>query len=207
MIKSIAFIIPFVFCSFSANPSLSDKCSKLFESQSSRSRSEIQLSQNKAGENLYAHEVFFSVYKNLVSLKGVLPPAEIQSYVSQLEKVMDLFENHSSHMKPRLKVLEDSQFLESLKSFPKMIEFIKSDKVKNYESLDTQNIIKLVLSTFSQHTLTYLTHSKDKLDWSRFQVIIKSISDFNNEPSVFTLYKIQRAVKEKYSIKEYINCK
>ena len=104
--------------------------------------------------------------------------------------------------------LMNSRWSEAVQAFPEIVSFVNSGKSSGYESLDTKTVIQLILSTFAHHTRAYLTHSRaDHLDWPRINLILNSISEFKNKPSVFSLYKIKRAVAGKYSLNEYINCR
>ncbi len=217
MIKylTLLFFIIFVFYS-SASSSLLEKCKTVFRSDPVK----YNLFLKDKWTSAYSKELFSSVYKEMPLLKGILSDTEMNFYVSVLEEAITYFEKetlkqiefpHQSDLKTRMKLMDSDsmnpKLFNAMKSFPEIVRFLKSGKAKDYEALDTEVILKIILSTFSQHMVTYLTHSLKELDWTRLNLIIKSISDFKDQPNAFSLYKIQRVVKEKYSIKEYINCK
>ena len=185
-------------------PSFLSRCYNSFRS----TPVQYSLSENTNWSNPYAKELFSSVYQQLSTLEGkVLSPSEMKNYIFHLEKLMNHMESSSdSDIKNRLAFM-NSHFSDAIKAFPIIVSFIKSSKASEYESLDTDTIIKLILATFSWHTMAYLTHPQvERLDWARMNKILKSISDFKDKRNVFSLYKIQRAVRQKYSIREYLHC-
>ena len=183
---------------------LADKCYKIFKVKNIT----YSLNNSHSLKNPYSQLIFEKVYKQLDSIEGNrLSKTETQKYVLQLESLVKYLETNSAQKDKRLNLL-DPYLSPALKKLPDMISFIKSESALKYESLDTQTILHLTLSTFSRHLHTYLSHPKvDNLDWPRLRKILESISSFNTEKPAFSLYKVYRSVREKYSIKEYINCK
>ena len=201
-LKLLLFIA--LFFSPLANTSLSDKCLGLFKTKNTV----YSLNKNTTLTNSYSQKLYKYVYQQLPTLEGeALSHKETQQYILQLEQLIQLLEKNLNQSNKRLQLL-DSYLTPALKKLPNIISFIKSESALKHESLDTQTVLRLTLSTFSKHLHTYLTHSKTKsLDWSRLRVILESIASFNKQQPAFSLYKIYRSVREKYSIKEYINCK
>ena len=199
------FFIGFCFCALSSSHFLS-KCHWLFRSDDSV---KYNLSENASWTNSYAQEVFSFVYQQIPLLEGqVLSHTEVKNYMSYFEKLIDQLESSSdSSVRSRLELM-NSHLSGAVKAFPMIVSFINGGRASEYESLDANTVVKLVLSTFSQHTMAYLTHPKvERLDWPRMNLILKSISDFKDKTDVFSLYKIKRAVLQKYSLNEYVNCK
>jgi len=201
MMKPILLLFLGVFSySFIANASL--ECQKLFKPQNI----EYKLSTKSVFTNPYAQDLFSSVYMSLSFLKTELSDSELKFYINFIEQTINLLENSSDHLGHSMHLMERFDLSKAIKAFPDIIHFLKSDQVSKHEFLDKQTILKLIVATFSQHLWTYFTHPSNKLDWARFERIIKSIAHFESQPNVFSLYKIQRVIKEKYSLKEYISC-
>ena len=198
------FLVVFLYFSASAKISVLDKCREMFKSKN------VQQSLNKetALKNPYSQLLFEKVYQQIPSLEGTgLSKTEMNKYNFLLEQLIQKLEKGSYQQNQRLQLL-DSYLTPALQKTSEIISFIKSDTAVKYESLDTQMVLQLILSTLSQQLLAYLTHSKtEKLDWARFRIILESISSFSAQQPAFSLYKIYRSVREKYSLEEYINCK
>ena len=215
--KFLSLIIFFIFCSPSGasiglfvSTNTLNRCINIFKQAPSEP---IVFSKQK---NPYSKALDVSVYQQISLLEGVLSKKELQYYTASLVKTIQQFENGSHKLsdaafQTRINLmnsnLKSRQLLTAIRTFPKMVQFAQSKEAHRYEFLDTNRILKLVLSTFSQHILSYLTHPVNKLDWARFNYIVNSIAEFNRSPDIFSLYKIQRAIKEKYSLREYLNCK
>ena len=124
-----------------------------------------------------------------------------------MENLIHELEKNSNQYNQRLQLL-DPYLTPALNNMSDITSFIvKNDLSVKYESIDTQTTLKLMLSTFSQHLHAYLSHPNPKnLDWSRFRTILENIANFRKEQGAFSLYKIYRSVREKYSLEEYINC-
>ena len=184
-----------------AKVSLPDKCFKLFKTKST------VYSLHSPLQNTYSKKIFEQVYQQLHLIEGTeLSQKETQIYILQLEQLIQLLEKNSEQTQKRIKLL-DSNLTPALQQLPNIISFIKNESAK-HESLDTQTILRLTLSTFSLHLYTYLSKPNSKsLDWARLRVILESIASFKDGQQAFSLYKIYRSVREKYSIQEYINCK
>ena len=187
-----------------AHTSLSNKCFRLFNKKSVT----YSLEQNTSLQNPYSQLVFTQVYQQLSLLEGAeFSYEETQQFALKLEKLIQHLEKNSHQAKTRLKLL-DSYLTPALENTTHIVSFIKSDSVLKYESLDTKTILQLIFATFSQHLHAYLTHPKtEDLDWPRLRAILESISSFKKTQPAFSLYKIYRSVREKYSMKEYVNCK
>ena len=196
----------FVSLYFSANAKISllDKCHKIFKPKT------VQQSLNKETslQNPYSQLLFEKIYQQLPLLEGTgLSKTEMKKYNLLLELLIQKLEKGSYQQNQRLQLL-DSYLTPALQKAEEILSFIKSDTAVKYESLDTQMILRLILSALSQHLFSYLTHPKtEKLDWARFRTILESISSFSEKQPAFSLYKIYRSVREKYSLEEYINCK
>ena len=160
-------------------------------------------------KNPYAQELFSFVYRELRELEKMgWSLKEIKVFSSSLEGLLMDIEKSSSHtaLQQRLKLMAEPLSL-AVQAVPAIFAFINSGKAESYPALDVKTILKLILSTLSYHTRAYLNHPHShKLDWGRMALILKSISDFRTKPNVFSLYKIQIAVRAKYSLEEYINC-
>ncbi|MCZ0933505.1 MAG: hypothetical protein OXJ52_10210, partial [Oligoflexia bacterium] len=108
-------------------------------------------------QNSYSQQLFTQVYQQLPLLeRGELSQKEAQEYVLQLEQLIQHLEKNLSQTDKRLQLL-DSYLTPALENIPNIISSIKSDSTLKYESLDTQVILRLVLSTLSQHLFAYLT--------------------------------------------------
>lgn len=199
----VLFFIGLVFYS-EGQPGFLSKCYTFFRSDPV----EYSFSGNTKWSNPYAQELFSSVYQQLPALEGkVLSPSETKKYILYFEKLMNHMESSAdSDIKHRLDFM-NSRWSDAVKTFPLIVSFVNNGQASEYESLDTKTVIELMLSTFSRHTIAYLTHPQiDRLDWERMGKILKSISDFKGKMDIFSLYKIQRAIRQKYSVKEYLNC-
>ena len=167
------------------------------------------LSEKTQWKNSKAGELFSFVYQQLPLLQeNRLSPLEQKRYISDLEGLIHLLESDlSSDVKSRLKLI-GSQWSSAVRAFPAIVSFMNSGKAAEYRFLDASTILKLVILSFGRYTRAYLTHSSaHSLNWSAFQMILKSISDFKDNPSVIALYNIERAVRENFSILNFINCK
>ena len=205
------FFAGFVFCSPASERSLSGernffkKCLGNFQSRPPQ----YSLSGKEQWANPYARELFVSVYQQLPSLEeGLFSLAEINMSASSLSASIRLLESSADPgRQSRLNFIEN-ELSQALQAFPAILSFVKNGEADKYESLDTKTVLQLVLATFGQHLRAYLTASQaEKMDWPRLKLILSHIAGFKEEPSVFALYKIQRAVRQKYSFREYIYCR
>ena len=173
------------------------------------SSAKLSFVKEEGWKNPYAQELFSFVYKELNGLEKMgWSSKEIKVFSSSLEGLLMDIEKSSSHtaLQKRLKLMAEP-FSLAVQAVPAIFAFIKSGQTDGYKSLDVKTILKLILSALSYHTRAYLNHPQPhKLDWGRMNLILKSISDFKTKPNVFSLYKIQIAVRGKYSLEEYINC-
>lgn len=70
-----------------------------------------------------------------------------------------------------------------------------------------KSIFATVWASLTVHTHEILAASKSKkIDFPRYFKILKSISEFDENTPVFSLYKIKRAIEGRFSIQEYIDC-
>ena len=207
--KILKGVILFSFCfSFpvSSKEGFLYKCYRNFRGKSDQVK--YSFSAQAEWKSPYAKELFSSVYQQLPILeKEGWSSKEIQPFVSSIEELLHYIENSSDQtVKSRLELI-NSRLSSAFQAVPAIFSFVNSGKAEGYESLDVKGVLKLVLATLSYHTMAYLKHPHvNKLDWGRLAVILKSISDFKMKPNVFSLYKIQITVREKYSPEEYINC-
>lgn len=196
----------FLFTALLLNPiaNASIKCFNIFKTK----KVIYSLNKDSPLTSSYSKLILKKVYQQLPLLEGIeLTYKETQNYTLQLEQLIQLLEKNSNQTEKRLELL-DSYLTPALKKLPKIISFVKSESALKHESLDTQTILRLTLSTLSLHLYTYLTQPKIKnLDWPRLRTILESVSNFDSKQPAFSLYKIYRSVREKYSIEEYINCK
>ncbi|MDE0092332.1 MAG: hypothetical protein OXN83_03490 [Oligoflexia bacterium] len=198
------FLVTNLFLMSSADTLLLDRCYSIFKTKNVS----YSLNENSLLKNPYSQLIFEKVYQQLPLLEEAgLSKIEIKKYNLLLEQLIQKLEKGSYQQSQRLQLL-NSYLTPALRNIPNIISFIKSESALKYESLDTQTILKLTLSTVSLHLQAYLTHSKtEKLDWPRLRTILESISNFSEKQPAFSLYKIYRSVREKYSLEEYINCK
>ena len=195
--------IYFVFC-HSVHSNIIDRCSRYFRSDPIK----YNLSKNTKWNNSYAQELFSSVYQQISQLeKKEFSDKEIKNYTSQLERLINFIHTSSSSDVTNRLDRMGSHLSSAIKAFPEIVSFVQSDKFLSYP-LNANQILQLILSTFSQHIEAYLKHPHpDQLDWPRIQTILEQISFFKDQPNIFSLYKITRAIRQKYSVREYINCK
>lgn len=201
---TVLILIGFFYCS-SEGQTVLDKCFKSFRSRPVK----YNLSESTDLRSPYSRELFSFVYSKLPFLEGtVLSHREAKFFTSRFEKLIEHIESSSDlNVKSRLDLM-NSRWSDAVEAFPMIISFINSGNTNGNESLDTNTIVKLILSALGHHTMAYLTHPKaENLDWSRMSLILRSISEFKNNPSVFSLYRIKRAIEGKYSLNEYILCK
>jgi len=202
----IKFLILFIsYSSYSmSGTSFMDRCLSYFKSPDVK----YNLSPKQGENNVYSKNLYFFVYRQLHHLEQKeLSVKEAQNYVSQLENLIELINSPTLKNQQNLKLIKEELLL-ATKAFPKIVSFVKSEKILDYPDLDKNLILKLVLSTFSKHIKAYLTHPQvQQLDWARLNVILQSISEFGEKANAFSFYKIKRAVRQKYDLKEYINCK
>ena len=190
--------------SYRGETTSSKECHALFQA-----REQYDLSNSSKWNHPYSAEVFSSVLHQLDFLEGeVLSKKEIANYKQGFESSITQIESFFKGSSTAQWDFIGAHWLSAVEAFPMIVSFINSNKTFKYESLDTKTIIKIILATFNQHTVAYLTHPEtESLDWPRFLSILKSISYFKNNSNVFSLYKIKRAVQGKYSVNEYIHCK
>ncbi len=190
--------------SYRGESTLSKKCHTLFQTGE-----QYDLPKSSKWNHPYSAQVFSSVLHQLEFLEGkALSKKEIANYKKGFESSINQIESFFRGSSTAQWDFIGAHWLSAVEAFPKIVSFINSNKSSEYESLDTKTIIKIILATFSQHTVTYLTHPEaEKLDWPRFLLILKSISYFKDNSNGFSLYKIKRAVRGKYSVNEYIHCK
>ncbi len=206
MIKHLAlsFAAGFMFYA-QGEPAFFSRCHDLFRSGPAKPR----LSENTVWSSPFAKELFSFVYQQLPLLKeGLLSSSEIKKYTAHLEKLLGQLERPSDlELKGRMDLI-GPHLSSAVRAFPDIVSFINSGQASKYESLDAGLTLRLALSALSRHVIAYLTHPiGERLDWERMSKILKSISDFKDQKSAFSLYKIKRAVGEKHSLYEYINCK
>ena len=181
------------------------KCQKIFRSLSATDH----LSNKAQWAYPQSQLLFNSVYQQMSFLKGLdFSPAEINFFQKRLEETIHYIENSKEEsLKNRLDFMEP-HFSSAVEAFPLILSFINQGGTAQYKALGEKSLIQLLLSALSRHTLAYLRHPQaEKLDWPRINLILNHISEFKEKPNVWTLYKIKRAVLQKYSLKEYINCK
>ena len=173
---SLFFVATLFFSPSHASLPILNKCRGFFQIKS------VQYSlhhQNKTLQNSYSQLIFEQVYQQIPLLEETtLSIQEKQKYILQLEKLIQNLEKNSLQTNNRLLLL-DPYLTPALKNTPDIISFIKSDSALKYESLDAKTVLQLILSTLSQHLMSYLKHPhSQQLDWPRIKLILKSISNF-----------------------------
>jgi len=205
--KYVLIMLMFISISdFASAKGLINRCWSFFHSDPIN----YKLSRDTKWNNDYAKDLFFHVYQTLPLLENKnLSKKEIKTYIQELESTINIINSSSFNgVMGNFLELVNSRLSVAINAFPDIVAFIQKGGATSYPALETNVILKLILTTFSRHIKVYLTsHHPENLDWLRFNTILTSISEFKQKPNVFSLYKIKRAVREKYSLEQYINCK
>ena len=173
------------------------RCMDIF----SKSKSlEYKLSSKTELTNPYSKELFLNLYQQIEN-NSLLSKKEKQEFILNTEAIIHFIESHPHNQK--LEVLTP-QLLSAVQSLPAIFEFTKNPS-SSY--LDTTTALKVVLVSLTRYTRAYIMQESNHLDWPRLHKILSVIAHFKTNPNAFSLYKILRAVREKHSLKEFINCR
>ena len=99
------------------------------------------------------------------------------------------------------------RFMETgITKIPEIMEFVS--ELSEEKAVLFQPVAEAVFAVFGKYVPAALK-SKDyeKNDWERINFILKSIAEFNRNDAEFSLFKIKRAIKGRYSFREFILCR
>ena len=121
---------------------------------------------------------------------------------SHLIRHQDTNSEHQIQKNARFKSFEP-KLLKAIEKVPDILTFLENH---NNPYLDQKLAVRIIFATLTKHVKIYLSHPSkiSEIDFSRFEVILSSIGNFND--SSFSIYSIIRVVKAKYSAYEYLNC-
>ena len=192
-----AFILFFIVLPSSVFSNPIQKCLSVFTKSM-----EYKLLSSAEFKSDYSKELFSGLYKQ-IEHSSSLTKKEKQRFILETEKTIRFIESHSNNR--RLKVLSP-QLLSALSAFPEIFEFTEKG-LSPSSYLDTKTAFKVSLASLTYYIRAYLSHESQNLDWGRLNTILSSIAQFKEEPNSVSIYKILRAVREKHSLNEYINCR
>lgn len=150
-----------------------------------------------------------SSLKEEVKNTALLSNKEKQKFLKELDQTISYLESKGlsveagNRRSARLKVLEPLLF-KSLEAAPSIHRFLKESESPY---LNKKQALEIILITLTKYVRVYLNHPAKEfdIDFKRFEKILSNIAEFNG--GAFSVYKIIRSVREKYSLYEYLNCK
>ena len=193
----------FIFFSFFAYSQPPDKCLKTVENLNEEGGLGLEPIKNPYSLKLH------SVLKEEIAKTKILSDKEKKAFFKELEQTIAYIENKDlaqadkSKRGARLKALEPL-LMRSVQMTPSIISFLESE---SSPYLNKKQALKIIFITLTKYVKIYLSHpdKESDIDFKRFEKIISTIEKFNG--SSFSIYKIIRAVREKHSLYEYLNCK
>ena len=193
----------FIFFSFFAISKPDDRCLKQFNDV--KPENPIELSRL---ENPYSLKLNSTLHTAISNTK-FLSPKEKKAFFKELKQTIsyieskDLGHTHREKRNARLKALE-SMILQAVKTSPIILSFLEQTSLPY---INKKQVAEIIFITLTKYVRVHLSHPKEEanIDFKRFEKIISSIAHFNW--NAFSIYKIIRAVREKYSLHEYLNCK
>ena len=88
---------------------------------------------------------------------------------------------------------------------PEIVEFVNG--LSEEKAALFQPIAEAVFSAFGKYVPAALkSEDYEENDWERINFILKSIAEFNINDAEFSLFKIKRAIRRRYSFREFILC-
>lgn len=100
-----------------------------------------------------------------------------------------------------------SELEKAVRKLPMIRESFKAIESEDRKAGYFKEAFEAVWATLSVHSHELVdARTRDK-DYSRYFLILKSISDFDPEKPKFSFYKVRRAVEGRFSLKEFNNCK
>ena len=97
---------------------------------------------------------------------------------------------------------------ESLRKIPSIAAFA-GNQAEGAEGIVFQQTVQAVFAVYSKH-LPAAFKAKDwtKVNWAGLNAVLQSIAEFDIETApAFSLYKIRRAVKRQWALREFILCR
>ena len=105
-----------------------------------------------------------------------------------------------------LKFLSSRFLEEGIRKTPEIMEFVMG--LSEEKKALFQPIAEAVLATFGKYVPAALkSENYEKNDWEWINFILKSIAEFNINDAEFSLFNIKRAIRERYSFREFILCR
>ena len=192
-----------IFFSFFAYSQSHDRCLKTVENLNKEGGLGLEPIKNSYSLTLQ------SVLKEEIAKTKILSDKEKKAFFKELEQTIAYIENKDlaqadkSKQGARLKVLEPL-LMRSVQMTPSIISFLENE---SSPYLNKEQALKIIFITLTKYVKIYLSHpdKESDIDFKRFEKIISTIEKFNG--SSFSIYKIIRAVREKHSLYEYLNCK
>ena len=135
-----------------------------------------------------------------------LPNKKRKAFVKKLKTLrqLDLEEFHfeSAEQKTILRHFYEARF--KMQEIQQFLQAREPQKDSAYLS----EIFEAVLSLYTSHLNLFLTdRHHDELDLARYQEILRQLKAFDlHDNPTFGLYRIQRAIKGRYSLTEFIKC-
>ena len=138
----------------------------------------------------------------------LLNTKEKQSLLTELDKTIHFIRNQNStprneiRKRTRLQGLE-LLLLKALEETPKILNFLENTPSPY---LNKKQSVQIILTSLTKFVRVHLNHPDEEslIDFSLYKKILTSIGAFDN--NLFSIYQITRAVREKHSIYEYLNC-
>ena len=179
-----------------------------------RSKKGASQSQESHSSNQQVHLLNFELAIERLSLKkqiqqsSLLNPSEKQSFLKELDETILFIRNqvitpkNKIKKRARLKSLEPL-LLKALQETSKILSFLENTPSPY---LNKKQSVQIIFTSLTKFVRVHLSHPDEEslIDYSRYKKILTSIGAFDN--NLFSIYKITRAVKEKHSIYEYLNC-
>lgn len=193
------YLLILIFLSANSHAKFLEACKNLFISP----KLKIQWSSKQKFTQPYSQKLFDKLYST-VSNWNILSQTEKQKYIIEIEKSISFIESHS-HTYEKLNIM-NPQLIKAIEAFPQLLKFVNENQ--NQAHLNTKQSLEIALVSLTKYTMAFIKHNNnDKLDLARWSAIMQAIANFEKEPNAFSVYKIIRAVKEKHSLYEFLNCK
>ena len=145
-------------------------------------------------------ELFLKLYQQ-IEIQPLFSKKEKEELILKTEQIISFIESHPNN--PQLKMVIP-HLLSAIESLPLLFDYAKNSSNPYLDSISTIKVVSVILT---RYTWAYLHEESNHLDWPRLGKILSTIADFKSKPNDFSFYKILRAVREKHSIKELINCR
>lgn len=86
-----------------------------------------------------------------------------------------------------------------------IMEFVKQSSPE--EALYFSKVTQAVFSIFSKYLPVILKQDLHQTEWSKVNLILQEVVNFDSRNPKFSLYKIERTIERWYSLREWILCR